>query len=79
MDQDIERCARCLRSVPASDDPRSDYWQEKFDTNVERDERVVAQLEKAGWRVVTIWECETKDNKCLPELLRSIFNLQNAD
>jgi hypothetical protein len=27
MDQDIEHCARCLRSVPASDDPQSDCWQ----------------------------------------------------
>ncbi|WP_242415542.1 very short patch repair endonuclease [Sphingomonas panni] len=39
---------------------RADFWQAKFDANVARDERNVADLSSAGWMVVTVWECETK-------------------
>lgn len=41
--------------VPAS---RSEFWRAKFQANRERDERNQRLLEEAGWRVVTIWECE---------------------
>jgi DNA mismatch endonuclease (patch repair protein) len=42
--------------------PRSnvEFWSAKFDRNVERDARNIALLQEAGWRVVTIWECETR-------------------
>lgn len=39
---------------------RREFWQEKFDGNVSRDERNRAQLETAGWTVLTVWECELK-------------------
>jgi DNA mismatch endonuclease (patch repair protein) len=32
------------------------YWQMKLDRNVERDERVNAALEAAGWTVLRVWE-----------------------
>jgi DNA mismatch endonuclease (patch repair protein) len=41
------------------------FWNEKFKANVARDRRNIAELEAAGWSVLTIWQCETKD---LPEL-----------
>ncbi|MFB9978183.1 very short patch repair endonuclease [Mesorhizobium kowhaii] len=34
------------------------FWQEKFDRNVARDQRARAQLQKLGWRVEILWECE---------------------
>lgn len=34
------------------------FWQEKFDRNIERDQRNVAALERLGWRVLVAWECE---------------------
>ncbi|HEX8302527.1 very short patch repair endonuclease [Sphingomonas sp.] len=39
---------------------RTDFWQAKFDGNVERDKRNRAALETAGWTVITVWECELK-------------------
>lgn len=36
-------------------------WEEKFTGNVERDRRKAAALEQLGFRVLTIWECETED------------------
>src|SRR5437762_820821 len=50
-----EDCPRA--TTPAT---RTDYWQAKFDRNVVRDRRVVKQLRRLGWRVLTVWECRAK-------------------
>ncbi len=34
------------------------FWVEKFEANVTRDERVQAALANLGWRVFVAWECE---------------------
>lgn len=40
---------------------RRDFWEAKFARNVERDARKERELRQAGWDVLTIWECETRD------------------
>ena len=37
-----------------------EYWQKKLDRNIERDKENIFALEKSGWKVLTVWECETK-------------------
>jgi DNA mismatch endonuclease (patch repair protein) len=37
----------------------ADYWCAKIGRNVARDQENVTALERAGWRVLTIWECST--------------------
>lgn len=37
-----------------------EYWHNKIDRNVERDQKNRETLENQGWRVITIWECELK-------------------
>lgn len=32
-------------------------WQAKFQGNVDRDQRNIAQLQESGWRVLVLWEC----------------------
>ena len=49
---------------------REEFWQAKFAANVERDQRNVERLASEGWKVVVVWECETRDPVELPELLR---------
>ncbi|MBA2933040.1 DNA mismatch endonuclease Vsr [Sphingomonas sp. CGMCC 1.13654] len=49
-----------VAKVPAS---RSEFWRTKFATNKERDARNEALLEKAGWKVITIWECEARGDR----------------
>ena len=39
---------------------RAEFWQAKFDGNVERDNRNRVALETASWTVMTVWECELK-------------------
>lgn len=51
------RCPLCKPPLPHSN---AEYWELKFAQNIERDARKVAQLEAAGWTVVTAWECELR-------------------
>lgn len=44
---------------------RTDFWLEKFRRTVERDKQKQVELEKLGWNVLTVWECELKTD---PEL-----------
>jgi DNA mismatch endonuclease, patch repair protein len=38
---------------------RADFWAAKFLANVERDQRNRRDLRRLGWRVITVWECQT--------------------
>jgi DNA mismatch endonuclease (patch repair protein) len=44
---------------------RPDYWPAKLARNVARDAQVRERLEQAGWQVMVVWECETKDAESL--------------
>lgn len=36
---------------------RADFWAKKIADNRSRDDRKVAQLEDAGWKVLSVWQC----------------------
>lgn len=38
----------------------ADFWKEKISRNKVRDKEVTLRLEKLGWTVLRIWECELK-------------------
>jgi DNA mismatch endonuclease (patch repair protein) len=61
-----ENCRMC--STPKS---RIEFWNAKFEANVARDRRNYDLLTRAGWNVVVIWECETRDQNRLDGILRS--------
>lgn len=46
------------------------YWSRKFQDNQERDSRVVRQLERAGWAVLTIWQCQMRKPEQLAARIR---------
>ena len=50
---------------------RVDFWQEKFKTNIARDERCRKALIERGWTVLTIWECQTGSVAAVEEMVRS--------
>ena len=52
---------------------RASYWQEKFRQNIERDRRAIEALEEAGWSVMVVWECETRDSKTLARRLKQFL------
>jgi len=46
------------------------WWLEKFRDNRRRDDRKVEALEALGFRVLTVWECQTADERALGHRLR---------
>jgi len=54
---------------PKASAPPSPFWAAKFASNTKRDTRVSEELRKLGWKVVVIWECETKDLARLTEIV----------
>jgi len=41
------------------------YWNKKLDGNVRRDRANLEKLAALGWRVLVIWECETRNREQL--------------
>lgn len=37
-----------------------DFWNQKINKNIDRDKNEISLLEKLGWRVWVVWECEIK-------------------
>lgn len=53
---------------------RQEYWLPKLARNSARDRENVSALERLGWHVLTIWECETTDRARLEQLLKEFLN-----
>ena len=53
--------------IPGSN---SSYWTPKLQRNVERDRATQQTLQAAGWDVLVVWDCETKDPDDLAQRLR---------
>jgi DNA mismatch endonuclease (patch repair protein) len=51
------------------------YWRPKLERNQRRQEAAVRALSAAGWRVVTIWECNVGGG--LAALLRALAYLKS--
>lgn len=45
------------------------FYQEKFQKNIERHEKVTRQLEESGWKVVVVWECAASNADNLRNVL----------
>ena len=43
---------------------RPEFWREKINSNKARDTQTKLKLAAAGWRQMTIWECELKGKDC---------------
>ena len=58
---------KCKRAnLPKSN---RNYWLPKIHGNIERDKECRKALKKSGWKVIIIWECQTKD----PEKILKVF------
>jgi len=62
----------CKRSnIPKSN---QDYWKPKLAGNVSRDRKNKVSLNSLGWKIFTVWECETKSTDKLIRILNKILN-----
>jgi len=51
------------RGCPRSKRPSTNraFWDVKLDRNTERDKRFQRALRGKGWKVLVVWECETRN------------------
>jgi DNA mismatch endonuclease (patch repair protein) len=66
-----KNCSRATR--PTSN---KNFWNTKLDKNMVRDAKVQKELQALGWKVFTIWECQTKTEPSLTKALRRILNVR---
>ncbi|WP_265443324.1 very short patch repair endonuclease [Acetivibrio straminisolvens] len=62
----------CKRStIPKT---RTDFWLEKINGNIKRDNKNIEQLKSMGWNVVIVWQCELQKNfnERVQQLVREI-------
>ena len=69
------RCPICNLPIPKKN---REYWVAKFERNTSRDKRVKAELEKNGWRVITIWEHQLKKDQ-LEATSRYLYEIISLD
>ncbi len=69
------RCPYCNPSVPKT---HIEFWQNKFDRNVKRDDEKRTALENMGWAVIVIWECKLKRDP-MSEAVRIMDALDKRD
>lgn len=63
------------RRQPASN---TEFWAKKLAANRARDEAVGRQLEEAGWRVMTVWECQIRRSDDIDRALAPVLALARS-
>jgi len=63
---------RCRYGKPAPANNK-EFWAEKRRGNRDRDQRNRAALRAGGWRVIEIWECETRDPETLQTRVEEVI------
>jgi DNA mismatch endonuclease (patch repair protein) len=66
----------CSRSARPKTNSR--FWSAKLDRNRERDRSHEQALREAGWRVLIVWECETKDAGRLELTIMTFLSADSA-
>lgn len=66
------RHAECaLARLPKS---KLEFWLPKLSKNAARDVKNIATLQRTGWEVMIIWECELRDTAALLDKIRGFLD-----
>lgn len=67
------RHPNCQRStIPSTN---IEYWEHKLIGNIKKDEDNIRKLQSKGWKVLVIWECETKNQENLIHKIKEIIGI----
>ncbi|WP_459720892.1 very short patch repair endonuclease [Sideroxyarcus sp. TK5] len=67
------RCKRASR--PTS---HTVFWNAKLQGNADRDKKNYRALKRLGWRVMVIWECQTKNPRTLQDKIFHFLEEQSG-
>lgn len=57
---------------------RREFWEQKISANISRDKRAEELLQQAGWRVITVWQCQLKNRKVAEETVQKTASMLAA-
>lgn len=57
----------------------TDFWMSKINRNIERDRENYNKLTDAGWKVLTVWECQLKKSVREQTLSRLVTSIRDSD
>lgn len=59
---------------------RKGFWKKKISDNINRDRINIQELEKQGWNVINVWECEINNmNKRKKRLKQLIIEIRTME
>ncbi|MBR4491736.1 MAG: DNA mismatch endonuclease Vsr [Bacteroidales bacterium] len=56
----------------------TEFWEEKFKRNVERDKQHAEELKVLGWNLIVVWECETSKKAFPPKELADFVTIKSS-
>jgi DNA mismatch endonuclease (patch repair protein) len=66
----------CTR--PTTPSSNAEFWQQKFEANIVRDKRNVAELQALGWSVHILWECEVSTPEAARLAVARVFGISTC-
>jgi len=51
----------------------TEFWRNKRNQNVIRDRTAIGRLRRFGWRVLIVWECETKNAVTIADKVKRLL------
>lgn len=54
---------------------RTEWWQDKIEETIKRDNKKMKELKERGWNSLVIWECELKTEKRNTSLKNILFTI----
>jgi len=57
---------------------RVSFWRKKFEGNITRDKVAQKKLRNDNWRILIVWECETKNEARLLKRLERFFAVESC-
>lgn len=67
----------CKRS--ARPHTNADFWNKKIEGNISRDKKIEEELERLGWSVLIIWQCQIKDRDILQKIIFDFLKRKNKN
>jgi DNA mismatch endonuclease, patch repair protein len=55
------------------------FWNAKLDKNIERDRKTLKLLQKSGWKVFVVWQCQLRNITALERSLNQKLTRRKLD
>ena len=57
----------------------ADFWKNKIEGNIQRDNRNYRMLDQQGWKIIVVWECELKKKVVEQTLVKLVKEIKKEE